>query len=235
MKSVSSSSWEKVIDLKRVVLIAGVDGAEDVVVYFVVAEMTPTADNLFEAARAALVDTIAVVQFFGPIDAKPDEKIVRLKKRSPVIINERPVGLNGIDDALTRAGRYFFAYSTERWKNSRPIMVLFATLPGDVDFRDPMALDQLADVGFQQVVGHVKATAGIEHLLAQKEAILAVKIADSARWLGKQVEGGRRIFGKSQHSHSRSPVMTQGNVAIATDILRYVIVAQSVPSHRTAH
>ncbi|MNY35353.1 hypothetical protein D3C86_1697520 [compost metagenome] len=68
-----------------------------------------------------------------------------------------------------------------------------ATLPGDGDVRRTLGLDDLLDVGLEQLVRHPEAVAGIERLLGQEEAILAVEVADGPRRLGQHVEGRRRV------------------------------------------
>jgi hypothetical protein len=51
----------------------------------------------------------------------------------------------------------------------------------------------LTDVILQHVIAHAEAAIGIELLLRQEEAVLAVKIADRTRRFGKNVKsGGRR-------------------------------------------
>ena len=51
-----------------------------------------------------------------------------------------------------------------------------------------MRLDQLPDVLLEQVVGHPEPAAGVEHLLREEEAVLAVQVADGACGLGEQME-----------------------------------------------
>ena len=71
-----------------------------------------------------------------------------------------------------------------------------ATLPSHVDFPSSMTLQQLPEVGRQQILGHPEAAAGIQHLLGQKETVLAVEVADRAGRLDQNVESGRRIPGE---------------------------------------
>ena len=54
-----------------------------------------------------------------------------------------------------------------------------------------MGLDELADIGFQDLAAHAKAAAGIKALLVQKKAIGALQIADRARGLGQDMDAGR--------------------------------------------
>jgi hypothetical protein len=51
-----------------------------------------------------------------------------------------------------------------------------------------MGLDQLPDVALKQFVGRPEATARIEHLLGEEEAIGTVEIADGASRLRQQVK-----------------------------------------------
>ena len=63
-----------------------------------------------------------------------------------------------------------------------------------------MGLDELADINFQDLVAHAKATAGIKALLVQKEAIGALQIADALRRLGQDMDAGR--YSKASHEKS---------------------------------
>ena len=64
-----------------------------------------------------------------------------------------------------------------------------ASLPGDHHLGGPcVRLDQLPEIGLEQLVGHAEARARIEHLLREEEAVGAVEIADGSRWLRKEME-----------------------------------------------
>ena len=70
-----------------------------------------------------------------------------------------------------------------------------AALPGHHDLRRArMSFEELSDVGLLQLCCHAETASRVEHLLGQKEAVLAVQVADGARRLGHDVEGegGRR-------------------------------------------
>jgi hypothetical protein len=54
-----------------------------------------------------------------------------------------------------------------------------------------MGLDELTDIGFQDLVAHAKATAGIEAFLVQEKATGALQIALRPGGLGQDVNSGR--------------------------------------------
>ena len=87
---------EEAIDVAPVVLVGGVDGAQDVEVDLVLAEMTPAVHHPVERALAAPVDAIGVVQFPRAVHAQADEEVVLLEERAPVVVDQQAVGLEGV-------------------------------------------------------------------------------------------------------------------------------------------
>ena len=53
-----------------------------------------------------------------------------------------------------------------------------------------MGLNQLSEVGVEQLIGHPKPAARVEHFHGKEEAVGAVVVADGAPWLGEQVNAG---------------------------------------------
>ncbi len=76
----------------------------------------------------------------------------------------------------------------ERLKKSSPIKVGSPPCQAMAHFGSLLGFQQLADVGFEQLIRHAEAAAGVQHLLRQEEAVFAVQIADCPGWLGQQME-----------------------------------------------
>ena len=104
--------------------------------------------------------------------------------------------------------RYRSTSSTERRKNSSTHQRRLATLPRDLHDRDArVGLDQLTDVGLEQLIRHPEAAARIQHLLGEEEAVGAVEVANGAGRLREQVKG-RRALG-TQRGHQPSSARRQ--------------------------
>ena len=99
------------------------------------------------------------------------------------------VGLHGVRDALSRP-LVAFDVLDRALEEVEAHERRLATLPADDDVRARLRLEQLADVGLEQLVGHPEAAARIEHLLREEEAVLAIEVADRAGRFGQQMEIG---------------------------------------------
>ena len=140
--------------------------------------------------RPASVHPVRVVHLGGPVDADPDEVVVLLEQLGQLVVDERPVRLDGVLDGHSRTAVLLdvrVGSPEEVGAHERRL----TALPGDGDVRHPLRLDELADVRLEQLVCHPEAAARIQHLLGQEEAIGAVEVARGARRLGQQVEGWR--------------------------------------------
>ena len=151
---------KEAIDLERMAGVRGVDRAEDVDVHPCRLSSLPAAHDVVERALAALVDAIGVVHLARPVDAQADEELVRLEECAPRVVQVRAVGLDGVGDLLVRRCCARSTYCIERSKNSRPISVGSPPCQPTDHFRARLRLEQLADVGFEQVVGHPEPAPG---------------------------------------------------------------------------
>ena len=80
-----------------------------------------------------------------------------------------------------------------------------APLPSDLHDRNAgVRLDQLTDIGLEQLIGHPEAAARIQHLLGEEEAVGAVEVADRTCGLREQMKGRGRI-GTYRGRHRTSP------------------------------
>ena len=131
------------------------------------------------------------------VDRQPHEEAGSRRRSAPHSSSSR-VPFVWIVYAMRWCGSFNrSASSTERRKKSSSHHRRLATLPRDGDLgRTGVRLDQLAQVGLEELVGHAEPAARVQHLLGQEEAVRAVEVADSARRLGEEMEGSGRIARK---------------------------------------
>ena len=166
-----------------------------------------TAHHLVEGAAAALVDSIGIVHLPRAIDAQPHQEVVLFEERRPLVVDLRAVSLNRMQDLLIWPAvllNQFHRAAKEVQSHQRRL----TTLPGYVDLRDLVCLQQLFDVQLQQIVSHAKAAAGIEHLLRQEEAVAAIQVANRAGGLGEQMKSGRGVWRQCQQVGGHSRVLS---------------------------
>ena len=152
---------------------------------------SPAAHHLVERSLAALVDAIGVVQLARAVDAQADEELVRLEEGAPLVVEQRAVGLDRVRRPAVRA-LVAFDVLDRALEEVEAHQRRLAALPGDDDLRPRLRLEQLADVGLEQLVRHPEPAARVEHLLREEEAVLAVEVADGAGRLGEHMEIGAR-------------------------------------------
>ena len=118
---------------------------------------------------------------------RPTRNLCFLKKRAPLVVERRAVGLDRVGDLLARA-LVPLDVLDRALEEVEAHQRRLAALPADDHLGAGLRLEQLPDVGLEQLVGHPEPAAGVEHLLREEEAVLAVEVADRARRLGQQVE-----------------------------------------------
>jgi hypothetical protein len=105
-----------------------------------------------------------VVQGAWTVQAEADQEAVFVKELAPLLIDQRPVRLQRVVDA--HAGLAVLLLIGDRLPEEvQPHQRRLAALPGESDLGHALRLDVLARVVLQQVVGHAKAAARIQHLL----------------------------------------------------------------------
>jgi hypothetical protein len=128
-------------------------------------EMREASHHLIEAAAPAPGHSEGVVEFVWPVDRDPNQEIVGLEELGPLCVELCAVGLarvlrvlprfQGLGDQVDRAAEKLHPH--QRW---------LAALPRDLHDRNPgVRLDQLPDVGLEQLVRHPEAAARVQHLL----------------------------------------------------------------------
>ena len=183
------------VDVHRVRLVGGVDGGERVPLHAVLAQRLDAAHDLVEHRLAGLVAPVGVVQLARPVDAEADEEPVLQEEPGPLVVDLGPVGLDGVDDVLPRLG-VLLAQLHRPAEELHAHQHGLAALPGDVDLRRAVRLDELADVQVQRLVAHPRLGVGVQPLLAQEVAVGAVEVARRARRFDQQVERRRQRCGE---------------------------------------
>ena len=127
-------------------LVGGVDGAEDIELDPMLAEKTPAPHDEVERALPLPVTSVGVVQLARPIDAEAYEKIVLLEEGAPGVVEQQAVGLEGLLDRLPRLSVFFdeFDRALEEFELHQGRL---APLPGDRYLRRAVGFQQLADIG----------------------------------------------------------------------------------------
>src|SRR5580692_5419617 len=92
---------KETIDRAAVVLVCGVNSAQDVEVDPVLTQLPPAPHHLIESALLAAVHTVSIVKLAGAVDAEADQEIVLLEKLAPFIIEKDAVGLKCVLYGLT--------------------------------------------------------------------------------------------------------------------------------------
>ena len=131
---------------------------------------------------------------------------------APLVGQQGPVGLDGVLERLAgAAGLLGQGHGPPEEVDAHEGGL--APLPGHRHLAVGLGGDVLAEVGRQHVVGHAEPVAGVERLLGQEEAVLAVEVADRPGRLGQDVErrpqgarrqaraGGRRPGAGRCHLH----------------------------------
>ncbi len=195
---------EERVDLAPVVAVGRVDRGQRVPLHPVPTEHVQPAQHPVEGGLAALVDAVGVVHVAGSVHRDADQEVVRVQEVAPLVVEERAVGLDGVEDPLSRPAEP--ALELERADEElEPHQCRLATLEGHHDLVGTrVGRQQLPDVGLVDVGVHPEPAAGVELVLGQEEAVLAVQVADGAGRLGHHVEGVDR--GPLAQRHVSLPV-----------------------------
>ncbi len=152
--------------------------------------------HLGRGGSAALVHPVGVVHGGRPVDAEADQEPVPGQQLAPLVGEERAVGLDGVLDPLSRPAELVH----QRHRATEEVDAHergLTALPGDGHVAVRVCPQQLAQIGPEDVVRHPEAVTGVERLLGQEEAVLAVQVADRTGGLGQDVERGRACRGRT--------------------------------------
>ena len=111
------------------------------------------------------------------------------QERAPLVVEQRRVGLQGVEDPLPRRGERSSSSSVRR-KKSRPMRVGSPPWNATTTSSAPRwaARSWLMYASCTRGV-HTELAARVELVLGEEEAVLAVQVADGAGGLGHDVEG----------------------------------------------
>ena len=140
-----------------------------------------------EGGPAMLVDAEFVVEFAWSVDTDPNEEALRRKELRPSLVEQRPVCLHRVQEALVRAAARL-GERDEATEEGESHQRRLAALPGDRDLGRVVGLDDLADIGLGNLVTHAETGAGIERFLVEVEAVGAIEVADRSGRLRHHVE-----------------------------------------------
>ena len=91
---------EEPVDLAPALAVGGVDRRQGVPLDARLAQVVEPAHHLVERALAALVHAVGVVQLARAVDREPDEEVVLLEERRPLLVDQRPVRLDRVRGPL---------------------------------------------------------------------------------------------------------------------------------------
>ncbi|GBC97994.1 hypothetical protein HRbin17_00489 [bacterium HR17] len=189
MNELNAFAFEKPVNPKGMVGVDTVDDAEDVELNTVLLQQLEGSVNFVKSRFATFVNTVSIVQLFQSVHAQPDQKIMLFKKSAPFVIQQDAVGLKGVFDF--HAGFAILLLQLHSLaKEVKPHQSRFAALPAESDFIDLLRLNVLAGECLKDIIGHVKTRAlFVKVLLAEVEAVSAVKVANRTARLKHDMEG----------------------------------------------
>ena len=183
-----------------VLLVRGVDRAQDVRLHARAGERLPAAHNHRVGAAPAAVEPVGVVQGSGSVNGDPHEEAVVGEKLRPLVGHQRAVRLQGMTHALGGA-TVALAQLDEALKKGQATQGRLPTLPQHRDLAVGARLQELLDVTLQSLLGHGLRRRVVEQLLGQEKTILTIQVAGSPRRFGDDGE-------RDRSRHSRSPRTT---------------------------
>ena len=187
------------VDLVATVLVCRVHGGQDVVFDAGRAQVAQAAHHVVEGAVRTFGHAKGVVDVTRAVDRDPDQEVMLLEEPGPFVVELRAVGLDRVIGPLPRPqivvdkldGAAEELDAHQGW---------LAALPGDLDDRHlRVGLDQLPDVGLEQLVGHAEAAPWVQHLLGQEEAVGTIEVAHRPGRLREQMERRRRVGTLAAH------------------------------------
>ncbi len=153
--------------------VEAIDRSQNTIFDAVPLEQPKSMHYFVEGRPAFLVPPISIVEVARPIDADTDKKILLFEEDCLFAVQERPVGLHGVDDGHPRATIFFHEFYSTTIK-VKAHQGRFPSLPRDVHMVRPMGLHDLADVLLQDGLAHPQFAPWIERFLIEVEAVDAI-------------------------------------------------------------
>jgi hypothetical protein len=168
---------KELIDFEWIFSVGSVNGAQYVDIHLVFTEEFVAANYIGKTSVTSLVDAVRVVHALWTVDAKPDKNVILFEKLTPLIVQQRAVCLNGVQNALPGFSIPLNVMNGTA-KEVDPQEGRLSALPCDVHFTEWLRFQELPNVGLEQLIGHAKPIAWIKHFFRQEETVFAIQIAD---------------------------------------------------------
>ena len=111
-----------------------------------------------------LIHAVGVVHCWRPIKRKTNQHVFRGKKLTPFVIKQRAIGLQReFEDSLWPSDLFRLRHKASVKVDAHKCGL--ATLKGNGDLSGPMRLNELRQVGRDEIVRHPKAITGIQLFL----------------------------------------------------------------------
>ena len=176
------------------VLVRGVDRAQDVRLYVRAGECLPAAHNHRVRAAPAAVESVGVVQGSGPVDGHTHEEVVVCEKASPLVGYQRAVRLQGVTHALGGA-TVALTQLHEALEKTEASQGRLPALPQHRDLAVGTRLEKGLHVALQGLLRHGLRSRVVEKLFGQEETVLAIQVAGGSRRLRDNGEWDRAGHG----------------------------------------
>ena len=179
---------EVAVDLGAMILVGGVDGAQDVAAHAGDHQVLPSAQHHGVGAAATAVEPVGVVHGRRPVHGHAHEHVVVGEESGPLLIDEGAVGLEGVDHSLAGA-TVGLAQLDESAEERQAAQGRLAALPEHGDLAVGAGGQVLGDIALQGLLAHELAGDVVEQLLGQEEAVLTVQVASGTGRLGDDGQG----------------------------------------------
>ena len=187
---------EVAVHLLPVLLVGGVDRAQNVRLHARAGECLPAAHNHRVCAPPATVEPVGVVQGSGTVDGHAHEEVMVREKAGPVVGHQRAIGLQCVTHTLGGA-TVALTQLNEALKKRQATQGRLPALPQHRDLAVGARFEERLDVTFQGLLGHSLRRCVVEQLLGQEEAVLAIQVAGGTRRFGHHGEGDRSAHSRA--------------------------------------
>src|SRR5208282_2600604 len=150
-----------------------IHGCKNVVLNLMLLQQPKPAHHLIERRLTAPIYPERVMQFPWAINAYANQEIVRFKKLTPLITEQRTIRLNGVLERHTRAPVLFLKLDRTP-EEVETHQGRLAALPSNRYLIRTVGFDKLLYVLFEELIIHTKTAAGVEQFLIQVETVGAV-------------------------------------------------------------
>ena len=182
------------VDLEPMIRVCCVHRTEDIGRHIVTLQQLPRCLYAFVGGSSLLIDTIGVVHRWRAVERQTYQHVFRCEKLTPLVVEQRAIGLQREFKDSLRAGD-LLGFGHKAAVKIDAHQCGFAALKRDRDFASAVCLDELGQIGRDEIIRHSKAVAGIQLFLRQEEAVGAIKIADCTSRFCEHVERRRKPLG----------------------------------------